>query len=520
MQSFAQPKAVRREAISRAGTGRGGKLLPVSLTVFREGEGGLQQQSVNVNLDPIPGRLITAITGRAVTVMVPSLAMDALKNQGGQFPGNADIYRDKLTSGTPVFDLEPENEISRRIGVEPIKIAGQQRVSEVVRLAHNAAVNYLRRKLFVKAAQLNANSTAITPALLSQTALDRLGGVLQPEDRVNGMVNFKLQDKDLRVKGLGYLASGSSRVFEPNANVYETGGQTTQYEAAYHAAGIRVESAQGDAFPRLYAELRDLGTQGVSLADFYAAQRMDELTRRMRKVIDENPELGESIVARLAAGLAVDTGDQPYVVYDQERQFFTDPIAAQDGPSLGKIVTEAGLQFDITVPVPRTEFGGVLITFISVTPDETLASQPHPQLTKPWTAPNHIADELVVDPVPVTIRELDSDCAAADEETVAFYARNHWEKELYLSWGFNRQIDPTTVEAETAVWQLEIPTSVTPENVLYPENLNHNIFADRQAEVVRYVVETSARITTPTVFGPAPVEELETLETFDVFDDQ
>lgn len=515
---YQQPRAIRREAISRAGTFRGGKLVPVAMHALRESEGGVVTQNVNLRLDPIPGRVISQIMGYAVTVFVPALAMDAMQNDGDEFPGNEEIYREKLLSFETVFPMEEEHEISKRIGIEPISIGGVKQVSSVVRLGHNCAVNFLRRRRYLKAAQLDKNSTAITPALLSETILQRMNGVLNPEDRVNGTVTMEFPDQKLKVEGISYLNEGSHRFF-PGGEGKETGGDAVDYEAAYGHLGLRVRTKVGQKAPEIWAQMYDVGSKGLRLQDFYTAERVDKMTREMREIVDENPEYGESIIARYAAGLAVETGRQPFVLYERELPFGKIADRAHDGPNLGQQNTETALNFSLTVPVPRTELGGCLITFVSVKPDETLANQPHPILSQPWAASNHIADELVEDPVPVRVRDLNADCDPNDETNVAFYARNHWSKELYTSWGFNRQIDLTTVEAETSVWQLQVPLSATPDNVIYPEEINHDIFADRQAEVVRYVVEATARIATPTVFGPAPIEELDAIESFDIFED-
>ena len=150
-----------------------------------------------------------------------------------------------------------------------------------------------------------------------------------------------------------------------------------------------------------------------------------------------------------------------------------------------------------TVPVPKTELGGIVITFATLKPDETISSQPHPILSEPWGAINYAADQFKIDPVPVTIRELDADCAQSDEGTVAFYTGNNELKRNYVNYGFTRNLDLDDVANKTALWQYEIPASVTPEGVLYPESLEHYPFADQQAEVCTYVINSSCTISTP-----------------------
>ena len=73
--------------------------------------------------------------------------------------------------------------------------------------------------------------------------------------------------------------------------------------------------------------------------------------------------------------------------------------------------------------------------------------------------------------------------------------------------------------AETSIWQIEVPASVTPETVLYPSPLPQTPFADTTAEVCTYGIKSMLTVGTPTIFGPAPVEELAEIETADVFED-
>lgn len=513
LSKYMRPRGTRTESRTLAGRFRGGKLAPVMAVALRESESGTVSQAVTYELDPVAGRMITEITAEVVAVFVPAQAIDALKNPGDAYPGNAEVFRQKLLSGAPVFDLEAEGEISKRLGVVPRSVSGTKYVNEAVRLAHNVAVNFLRQRKYVNATQLDKNSTAVTPALISQTVLDRLNGVLDPEDRVNGSVNLGGQ---IPVKGIGF---NGGVLGGPDANVTETGGEVVTYANMKdpHNGGMRVE-ADASGVIQVFADMAE-SDAGISLTDFYTAERMDMLTREMRKLVDANPEYGEELVARFAHGLSVDVGKQPFVVYEQRKTFGMAMTRAMDGANLDVTQSNMVARHEFTVPIPATEFGGILITFAAVKPDETLASQPHPIMSDTWAARNYVADEMAVDPVPVTIRELDGDCELADEGTVAFYVGNNHLQKNYVNYGFNRHLDSATVAAKTALWQLEVPMSVTPESVIYPADISHYPFADQAAEVCTYTVANLARVNTPVIFGPTPVEELAAIETQDVFED-
>ncbi|MDE4061951.1 hypothetical protein [Phaeobacter gallaeciensis] len=527
MNEYQRPRSMRTEARTIVGRTRGGKLQPVMAVPFRESESGMLEQSVTVELDPIAGRLITPVTAEITAVYVPALAIHAMKYADQPFPGVAENFRQMLLSGQPVFGLETSNDISDALCVEPRAIGPKKKVNEAVRIAHNCAVNYLRQRKHVSAAQIDMNNFSVTPALLGSTVLKRLNAVLDPEDRVNGAVSFNVPSMALPVIGLGVDQNGAG--FESgHSQVIETdrvhNDPTYSYKTVGDGANVdRLFIRQNPANPQ-YPYIRALfdgSTQQMSLTDLYNAERIDALTREFRQIVDENPQYGEEIITRLAHGLSVELGATPFVLYEKQQVFGMNLQRAMDGPSLDVVQTNSVVDIDFTVPVPATEFGGIVVTFVSVKPDETIPHQPHPILSVEWGARNHVEDELVIDPVPVTIRDLHADAAQADQETVVCYVGNNHLEKNYVNYGFRRDFDRTTVEAKSAIWQIEVPFSVTPESVLYPYVLDHYPFADNSetAEPVEYTIRSRAQIMTPRVFGPTPVEELAEIENENIFGD-
>lgn len=509
--SYQSTRNVRRDSRTLVGRFRGGKLAPVMAVPVRGNEGGLLSQSITMELDPIPGRLITPIVAEMTSVFVPVQAIDAIKDPDANFAGLTEVIREKLLSGSPLFGLENEGEISKRLGVNPRSISGVKKVNEMARLAHNAAVNHLRVRKYVYASKLLHNNTAITPALISQTVLDRFNAVLDPDDRINGSVQLELPAMKLPVYSEGLFTNGSSGAmrYVPSSPNVSGGGESPEPEGSGYNWGEVI-----------HAQLNEVAAGGVSLVDFYNAEQMDRLTRQMRNIVDNNPEFGEEMVLRWAHGLSVDAGKIPFVIYQRQAIFGRSIAAASDKTGIEENVMRSDMiqRLSFNVPIPKTELGGVIITFASIKPDETISSQPDPFLSDVWGAENFVADELALDPVPVPIRELDSDCSAGDENTVTMYTGHNQLKATYVHYGLNRHLDPNTVEHQTAVWQLEVPLSVTPDTILYPDTLPHPIFADTDAEVCTYVISSNAVLQTPMIIGPTPVEELAILNEEDIFE--
>lgn len=517
-----------RESRSIAGRFRGGKLAPVMAVAFKGNEGGMLSQTAIIELDPVGGRLITPVTGQMMAVYVPVQAMAALNMPSNPQAGITEVIRQYGLEGLPLFDLEAEGELSMRMGVMPISQGGVKQVSQVARLAHNCAVNFLRKMVYTYAAQLPGTNTAMTPALLSSTALDRFNAVLNPDDHINGMVSFD-PNGVIAVEGIGISAapaaagvngarytSGSAEA-RPGWNV----GEGANPSSAGNTALYVEQNAENPGFPSIRVNLSEAVGGAISLTDLYNAEVMDRLTRAMRAIIDANPVDGEEQVLRWAHGLSVDTQQNCFLLHASEVIFGQDMMKAMDGAGIEAEVTQSRLaqQLRFTVPVPRTELGGVVVTFLAVKPDEVLKEQPHPVLTKPWVFDNLMAEELQNDPVPVTAREVQAGVDVGSESTVVFYTGYNELRRTYVNYGWNRLVDPTTVDAKNAMWLYEIPASVTPENIIYPADISHFPFLDEDAEIARYQVTSILQGMSPIFIGPSPVETVAIIETEDLFGD-
>ena len=164
-------------------------------------------------------------------------------------------------------------------------------------------------------------------------------------------------------------------------------------------------------------------------------------------------------------------------------------------------------------------FQGVAYTFVSVKPEEVIAHQPHPVLTEPWEIDNVAAQELAIHPVPVTMRQLDTYVAPEDEDRVAFWVGPQHFRRSYENYGYNRGVDETTVDHKSSMWRYAIPLSVTPGSVVYPDDIDHFPFALNGPDdpAVHYSCMSSVSIASPTILGPSPIEELDILDSEDVF---
>lgn len=521
--NFQTPINTRRERRMKVGRFRGGRLNPVMAVAVKPNEGGVLSQSVYYELDPVAGRLVTPPTVHLISVYVPQQALDAIKDPTGLYSGLTDVVRQKMVSGTPVHGLEAESEISKRCEVNPISISGVKRVNEVTRLAHNAAVNHLRLRLYEKAPRVLHTNTAVTPALLSSTVLERLNGVLDPDDRINGAVALSLPTMLLPIEGLASNATPISNV----SGIRDTSGASVTYALARSAGDAspnnfmyRMKNVSGVNSPDIYARLNGATAGNVSLDDFYNAQKADRLVREMGTILKQNPEYGGEALLNWAHGLSVENGLTPWVLADQTQVLGVNIVGAMDtaGVQNETMRSDMGTTLSFTVPIPRTELGGQIITFAVLKPDENLSGMPHPILTKPWGGENFVSAQMALDPRPVTVRDMDMTATSVNENNILFYTGLNELARNYVDYGLSLNLDPTTVANKTAFWQYKIPLSVTPESILYPADLPHFPFANQSAEVVTYTITSTAIIRTPMVFGPTPEESLPTVVSNDIFD--
>lgn len=534
LDRYQKPRTRRRVFRSPTGKLQAGKLTPVLFEQLLPSESGVVDQSITLELDPIAGQMITPITGTVTTVYVPAAAMIALANPDDDFVGTDAYMRDLMQSGNPIFPLENDHLIARLLKIEPSSVGGVKKVATSVRLGHNAAVNYLRQRKYHKAALLDGSSLTVTPALLGQTVLDRLNGVLDPDERINGSVNFNVPNVSLPVKGIG-ARFGNTAPDDQNVTVVQSPDQeggtfsTSIFDHALtsgsqHTSDIFQIETNSAGVPSIYAK-GDLTSSQMSLNDFYDAERIDAHTRFFSELVKKYPTKAEAAISAFAHGLDVDLSGDPFVIYERDHVFGQSLKTALDGSGIQSDIMRSDhiVQTNFTVPVPRSEFGGAIITFVSIKPDETMPRQPDPILSQPIGAINYVRDEGLVDPVAVTMRDLDSDIPQANESDVALWVGNHGLKRFYQTYGFNREIDQTTVASKTALWQIEVPMSVTPDTITYPEDyptdLDKYPFAMNAATdpVCTYTARSLAVINTPLIFGPTPIETLQHIEDADIF---
>lgn len=533
MENYNQARSKKVYRQAHQSTMRGGKLMPVAAVPFHPGEGGVISQTLGAEMKPIAGRLVSDILLHVVSVFVPTLAIDKAVNTDAAKAGNVQHLRETLLAGGSLFPLIPEHDLSKRMAIEPIRIAGALRTSQAIHVAHNIAVNHLRRRMYHAAALVDLENKAVTPALLSSTVLDRFNAVLVPEDRINGAVSLTGQ---VPVKGIGFRPASVGTAPLVNPALIETGGTARNPAKAFSAQGTNTTTAGANAtvnllveedparpgVPRIVADLGAGGGSSLSLKQFYMAEAQDKLIREFARIMDQHPEDGAKRIMRAIHGLEMDTGLEPYVVFERTVALGAGVKSGMDGPSLDVMQTNTDAEVSFTRVIPRNEFGGIVITFMAVKPEEVISGQPHPGFSKEWSVTNYAADDMRIDPEPVIRRKLDSSVPAANENDVMFWVGpNHFDRQ-YDRYDWSRDVDVATVDHRSARWRYQVPIGVDPGNIIYPADIDHYPFQlnGPNDPACMYMVKSVAEIGSPVKLGPTPVENMQFVDTYDLLDER
>lgn len=494
------------------------KAHPLAICRFRPDEGGTVTTNLNVKLAPVSGYMRSKAYVDVIQIFVPYQAIEKLELDQQEDAGVTEMARRRLLAGQGI-GLEDESQVTRAANIHPISIGGQKRVTRTARLAYNCAVNHLRKHAYYSATQLNRTHVGIQPAVLTANVLERFNGVLEPERLIDGAINLT---GEIPVKGVARVGSngvthhnvaGAVEPVRPNDGTAQLGGVDAKSTTYPHAAKlwdgnqtIHVRMSE-NGVPQIFADLA--GASEITLRDMIKSQKLDQLVREFAQMIQDDPINGEELVARALYGLSVDYDHNPQVMYRQVHELTAMHQRPTDGASINDVSAHFELNARFATVIPRSELGGQLVTICMVKPVETLAKQPDPAQTEVWEVVNRVHDETELEEVLLKRSHLESSVTAANEDQDVFWVGHNALKHDYATQGANAQ-QVAQVEMKSSMWTYEIPTSVTPENVNYPENgINMYPFFNWNGAHAEYTISQVAAISTSLAKGPNPVERIQ-----------
>lgn len=482
------------------------KAHPLAICRFRPDEGGTVSTALDVGLAPVAGYMRSKAYVHVSQIFVPYQAIEKMELDTQEDAGVTEMSRRRLMAGEGI-GLEDEGVITKACNIHPKSIGGAKRVTKTARLAYLCAVNHLRKVAYYNATLVTKTETAILPAILTANILDRFNGVLDPERLIDGAINLT---GELPVSGIGKT---NGTFTEGAVSVRETGGDTENYA---NSSGVPLGGVNADwrveedpanpGYPNIRVNMA--GASELTLRDMMESQKLDGLIREFAGMIKKDPINGEEVVARALYGISVDFDHNCHSLYDQIHELSAQHVQPTDGPSVNDVSGHFKLKTRIGTVVPRSELGGQLVTLVMVKPLETLSKQPDPAQTEAWELVNRVHDETELDEQLLKRNDLESDLIAADEDQDAFWVGHNSIKHNYATQGPNAQ-QTASVEMQSSMWIYEIPTSVTPANVNYPDTIQMYPFWNWNGAHAEYTISQVAAISTSLAKGPNPVERIQ-----------
>jgi hypothetical protein len=507
---FQGQRRLRPWGVSHFGGLEAVKAHPLAICRFRPDEGGVVTSGLNVRLAPVSGYMRSKAYVDVKQIFVPYQAVEKLELDTQDDAGVTEMTRRRLMNGEGI-GLETEGEITKAAYINGRNVSSDPRVQKSARLAYLAAINHLRLVAYYNATLLTKADTAIQPAILTANILERFDGVLEPENLVDGAINLT---GSLPVKGISFgttTANGSGSEAGGDVVTYGEYNVITADGTTMTNNRIKLAGSADNLSPALYADLGGAGD--LTLRDMMKSKKLDQLVRAFAGMVKSDPIHGEEKVERALYGISVDFDDDCHVVYDRVHEISPSHTRPTDGASINDISAHFELNERFSTIVPRSELGGQLVTIVMIKPLETLQKQPDPAQTEAWTLVNKIHDELALDEVLLTRQDLESNVSTADQDTPVFWVGHNSLKHKYMAQGANAQ-QIAGVELKSSMWTYEVPTSVTPDNVSYPESgINMYPFFNWAGAHAEYQFDQMASISTPLARGPSPVERIQLFAT-------
>lgn len=256
---------------------------------------------------------------------------------------------------------------------------------------------------------------------------------------------------------------------------------------------------------------------GITLADIDMA-RTTQAFAKLRTAYAGNDATGfdndDAIVAELMQGFRVpdDQFKRPWLLDSQRVVFGMTERHAMDGASLEESVTQGRASAMLSLNVPATDVGGMIIVTMEVLPERLDERQSDPWLGIIDTEhlPNALRDVQRTEPVDVVpASRLDARHTTPDAAYGYEPLNDKWNRSTTRLGGSYYQEDPLNpwTEQRSAIWQTSIvDPEFTEDHWLAPADFPHGVFADTSAPAYEVVARHSVAIRGITQIGDVLAE--------------
>lgn len=391
---------------------------------------------------------------------------------------------------TAAFTATPANdEIARALGL--IAKAGQL-VNTSYHETYVTTWNFLARQRSKDIEPLLLTSTALAPAFWGENNMSEI--VPDFDDAlIAGEVPLTVTSGRLGVKTDAPVA-GAITVTRGAVN------SNLDYTSAVRVAA----TTAGTAVNELYTEMETNGIV-VSLANLEQARKLVSWAK-LREQYEGHTD--EWIIDTLMQGYHIEDQEfmQP-IVLDQVMVPFQQALRySTDHDNMDSKATNGVARGSINIHVPPNIYGGVVMVFAEVIPEQLFERQPDPYFTATSVDdfPNYFRDAL--DPMPVEkVLNKHVDAMHATPDGLFGYARKNWR---WLKWPFRVGGDlwasvtgTTTTEARREIWPTDVDNPKLAEEFFLATTLGVTPFIDVTRNQFKIAMNGIATITGLTIIG-------------------
>lgn len=509
-------RSVRTDEGVLMSSGKAGKVVPVAYIPILRGDSGSGRLSLDLNLAEMPKPLLNAVFVNAQAWFIP-------KHIHPQFSGSDEFLASYMKETIPTFqgsartapafflDTVPAafagSEFAKTLGIHVTTDKINVDLVDAFCLAYNfrlaAHSTKLARKKYY---QEDAGESLALPRAFWPSG--RFARMVPDYERalVVGDLDLDIQAGRIPIPGIVRMApavnantGGSVSTTATNVNVFGTSTNGVRFDLDSNAAS------------RLYADMAAT-TVTTSLADLDKA-RVTQAFAKLRASMAGNNVTGfvndDVILAHLMQGLSVpsDQFKRPILLDAKRVPFGFAERHASDGDSLDKSVSQGRASVQLSLNVPQTDVGGLIIVTAEVLPERIDERQLDEWLhvIDPFSLPDALRDIRNPEPVDmVRKRRIDAKHTKPTELYGWEPMNDRWNRSFTRLGGSFYQPTPgaPVTEPRAGIWQANIvDPEFTADHWLAPEAFPHTVFSDTTKPAFEFVARHSLKIVGLTQIG-------------------
>nr|QXN72761.1 MAG: major capsid protein [Microvirus sp.] len=520
MQGFRNPtppsynRTLRMERGRGITTGPAAKIMPLRfIPTFREESISGMRVTVSAELGETVRPIQNAVEAEFQAVFVPYAAFPRFKDLGDFNRSYAKVKNPHTNAVDPFIQTAAFDATSpfwKALGVH--MVAGEQ-VNVAPIEAYNVWVNYLYNDRSPNLASRTALDNTLATAFWLQ---NKFGHVKPDYDRslINGVVPIQAPAA-IPVKGLGLSTMGSA----PTSNTQVQTGQNSASVVSYLGdpaatggadgrAKLWIEKASASAAPNIRVDVNGMGLN-ISLADIELAKQQAAFAQLRKKLSGHDDE---EIIKLIMQGIRVPEymERQPMLLASKRVPFSFGTRFATSG-DLTDSVTNGLASAQLSINLPRTNTGGIILVTATVVPDQLFERRRDSFLAMTDQAqwPEVERDTLDVDKVDQVLCKDVEITHNTPNSLFGYEPMNFRHHRDYVRLG-GHLYRPTAAtvwdEDRAGVWVTEPVNPTLSADWYLAKSVNLDPFADRNRDPVTYTVAHDGMIEGLTVFGPELLE--------------